>query len=46
MSIVLAATTINDIAKHMGDACYGFLTLNFLLGAVQRHHGLSPRSSK
>jgi biopolymer transport protein ExbB len=23
---------INDLAKHMGDACYGFLALNFLWG--------------
>ncbi len=26
------ATTINDIAKHLGDACYAFLALNFLWG--------------
>jgi biopolymer transport protein ExbB/TolQ len=31
MYVVLAAT-INDIAKHMGDACYAFLALNFLWG--------------
>jgi biopolymer transport protein ExbB len=31
MSIVLA-TTINDLAKSMGDACYGFLALNFVWG--------------
>jgi biopolymer transport protein ExbB len=31
MSIVFAAS-INDIAKSMGDACYGFLALNFLWG--------------
>src|SRR6476646_3682648 len=24
--------SINDLAKHMGDACYGFLALNFLWG--------------
>jgi biopolymer transport protein ExbB len=29
---VLLAMSINDIAKHMGDACYGFLALNFLWG--------------
>lgn len=29
---VLFAMSINDIAKHMGDACYGFLALNFLWG--------------
>jgi biopolymer transport protein ExbB/TolQ len=23
---------INDLAKHLGDACYGFLALNFLWG--------------
>jgi len=31
MSLVFA-TTINDIAKSLGDACYGFLALNFLWG--------------
>src|SRR3954452_4054366 len=29
---MLLATTINDLAKTMGDACYGFLALNFLWG--------------
>lgn len=24
--------SINDLAKHLGDACYGFLALNFLWG--------------
>src|SRR5262245_27545969 len=24
--------TFNDIVKHLGDACYGFLALNFLWG--------------
>jgi biopolymer transport protein ExbB len=31
MSIVLAMS-INDLAKTLGDACYGFLALNFLWG--------------
>ena len=28
----LLAITINDLAKRLGDACYGFLALNFLWG--------------
>ena len=24
--------SINELAKHLGDACYGFLALNFLFG--------------
>ena len=31
MSIVFAMS-INDMAKSMGDACYGFLALNFFWG--------------
>jgi biopolymer transport protein ExbB/TolQ len=29
---ILFATTINDLAKSLGDACYGFLTLNYVWG--------------
>src|SRR5437660_311896 len=26
---------INELAKHLGDACYGFLAVNFLFGMFQ-----------
>jgi biopolymer transport protein ExbB len=32
MCIVFASISINDLAKMLGDACYGFLALNFLWG--------------
>ncbi|MCC7473752.1 MAG: MotA/TolQ/ExbB proton channel family protein [Pirellulales bacterium] len=31
-NILLAQMTINDLAKMLGDTCYGFLALNFLWG--------------
>jgi biopolymer transport protein ExbB/TolQ len=32
MNLLFAATTINDLAKSLGDACFGFLGLNFVWG--------------
>lgn len=30
--MLFSAMSVNTLAGHMGDACYGFLTLNFLWG--------------